>query len=99
MFSYDKVKEILFIEDVQGLIKLGAPENEYDNEAFRITNRLNSEGASTVNDVLIVLYGVFAESFGCVFYSDNIIKFKSEQVGEPEKYRSLANKIWQTKVF
>lgn len=54
---------ILAEHDLEGLIKMGCPDDEYQPEAERILPKL--KGEPTVNEVAAITRDVFAEMFGC----------------------------------
>jgi hypothetical protein len=62
--------ELLRQGDIEKLISVGAPNNEYDSEAAMITDRIGiAEGASpdgrvSKDQALSIIAGVWAEMFG-----------------------------------
>jgi hypothetical protein len=59
------VKAILDAEDLEGLLRIGAPSDEYDNEARMIAERLSLLGPQpTVEQVAAIVTAVVAQMFG-----------------------------------
>lgn len=56
-----KIKKALIEEDVEGLLKLGAPSDEYDGMAREIYDKLRPD--SDYYDVARAVYLVFLENF------------------------------------
>lgn len=63
-FNLDVIKQILIEQDVEGLIKIGAPKDEYDHEAELIFNRITNEDAEDLYKITIKIISVFFETFG-----------------------------------
>lgn len=63
-FNVDEIELILIEQDPEGLIDMGAPSDEYSNEAKMIYNRISNEGVKNYNDILVKIIGVFIEQFG-----------------------------------
>jgi hypothetical protein len=55
-----EIKNILLIEDIDGLIELGAPVDEYDDEANDIYDAMNENGSE---NLLEKIYSIWATSF------------------------------------
>lgn len=77
----DDINTILREADVMGLIKSGAPINEYMGEAKLISGRISVHPAPTVTAVQEILFNVFTNQF----YPLSVGKF--------ENYENLATKI------
>lgn len=59
------IEKILIEEDPEGLIGLGAPQDEYEHEANMIYNRIINDYAVDNEDrIFIKIVGVFFEQFG-----------------------------------
>lgn len=78
-----KIRDVISAYDFQGLLQMGAPEDEYDSEAEDIYNRLG--GCKSVEDVQKVIYVVFA------------YMFTIKHAGELERYLGCAEDIWSLK--
>ena len=74
MYIYKHIKRIIDEADIQGLLKMGAPEHEYDHESKQICYRLNSEDASSLDDIFSVVFWVFLQSFS------SVIKFSDGEI-------------------
>jgi len=59
------VREILNAEDIEGLLKLGAPSDEYSEEARSISSALRSIAASDVGEEAMV--SIFRETWSRSF--------------------------------
>lgn len=68
MLSIDLIAGILIEHDPEGLIKMGAPEDEYSSEAEKIYNRITTENKQSIIDYTSTIVFVFYEAFGS--YSD-----------------------------
>jgi hypothetical protein len=66
--QYNKVRTALITRDIMGLLKMGAPDDEYDTIAKMIVLRVNKDGCKDKEVVLLKVYCVFFENF-CVFYN------------------------------
>lgn len=102
MYIYKHIKRIIDEADIQGLLKMGAPEHEYDHESKQICYRLNSEDASSLDDIFSVVFWVFLQSFSSVIkFSDGEIKIeesiKTKNAGSLDKIKEIAEKILQTR--
>ncbi len=64
MLSIDLIEKILIEHDTEGLIKMGAPNDEYSSEAERIYNRIITENRINIIDYTSAVVFVFAEAFG-----------------------------------
>lgn len=64
-FDVKTIENILIDIDPEGLIKLGAPQDEYSSEAKMIYNRIVNENAKDQHSILIKVVGVFFEMFAC----------------------------------
>jgi hypothetical protein len=64
--SLERIKLALQHEDVEGLIELGAPSDEYDTEALAILSALQAMPTSELNQssLAAIIAVVWAESFG-----------------------------------
>jgi hypothetical protein len=64
--SLETIKLILQHEDVEGLIELGAPDDEYDAEAQAVLSALVAMPTSDLNPASLaaIIAVVWAESFG-----------------------------------
>jgi hypothetical protein len=59
---FSKVKKIVDKYDIVGLLKMGAPEDEYNIESQRITTGLKN--CHNILEIQELIYGVFIEFFG-----------------------------------
>ncbi len=75
MISTTKINAILQAEDPEGLLKLGAPSDEYASEAKRIDSHLKFQTGEilTADAVSAVIENVWQSSFG-PFTEDDIAK-------------------------
>ncbi len=66
MIPLSTIDAILRAEDVEGLLELGAPKDEYSHEAARITSELDAliPGDATEDRIATVVANVWAKSFG-----------------------------------
>ncbi len=64
--SLERIKLALQHEDVEGLIELGAPKDEYDSEAVAVLSALQALPPSELNQssLAAIIAVVWAESFG-----------------------------------
>lgn len=64
--SLARIKDILRTEDVEGLIELGAPDDEYDSEAEAVAAALGGFGADPLreDDIVAVISAVWTKMFG-----------------------------------
>ena len=63
MLSIELINQILIEHDPEGLIKLGAPIDEYRSESERIYNRIITENRINIIDYTSAVVFVFAEAF------------------------------------
>lgn len=70
-FNLKKIESILVEQDPEGLIIIGAPNDEYEYEAKIIYSRLSNEKIKDEIEILIKIVGVFFESFGSSSACDN----------------------------
>ena len=75
-----KVLEILNELDPQGLLKMGAPSDEYTIEATSIASLIKQDMSK--QDILDLVYGVFKEMFG------------DELAGERSSYQRIADRVY-----
>jgi hypothetical protein len=81
-----QVIELLRTEDIEGLIEIGAPEDEYDSEAEMITDRIHAaesaspSGRITKADAIRVIQDVWTEMFSLDSYGLNRRKDAFEHV-------------------
>jgi hypothetical protein len=65
----DQVSELLRTEDIEGLVEIGAPGDEYESEAEMITDRIaaaesaSPNGRITKADAIRIIREVWAEMF------------------------------------
>lgn len=81
------VGDILRAEDIEGLIQVGAPSDEYEAEASKVTAALQRAGevAPTEAALVSILGGVWDEMFG---------PFSPEQLQQREPaFRDVARQI------
>jgi hypothetical protein len=70
MTRLDLVGELLRHEDIEGLLSMGAPDDEYESEAEMIADRIDEEEAKAVNhmltrqDVESIIASVWGQIFG-----------------------------------
>ncbi len=76
-----QVSDALRSADPMGLIKLGAPSDEYQSEAHSITRRLGL--TRCLEDVLTIVYEEFQKWFAPM------------SVGEPKHYLEVSRSIWK----
>ena len=74
------VKKVVDECDPQGLLKIGAPANEYDNESAMIAAQLFL--TSSEEELLTIIYSVF------------VVQFTLHLAGKKEGYRVLAHTLW-----
>lgn len=79
----DKIEIVLRSHDPQGLIKMGAPSDEYQSEAEDVADRLIV--ADTVESLQTALWVVFAYSFSI------------RSAGAIKDYQTMAEEIWPLK--
>lgn len=77
----EAIRELFIDDDPQGLIQVGAPDDEYDTEIAMVVEL--APGIRTIDELQAVLLGVFQRGFG------------TESAGTLETYGPLANKLWQ----
>jgi hypothetical protein len=65
MVPVSRIDAILQAEDIEGLLELGAPKDEYSHEAARITSELGAlmPGDATEDRITAVVANVWARSF------------------------------------
>lgn len=63
MINLKQIEDILRETDVQSLIKIGCPEDEYNSEAKEIYNIILSKTISSIEELSIIIYCVFHDSF------------------------------------
>jgi hypothetical protein len=94
----EKVKLILKEADIQGLIRIGAPDDEYDLTAFAIVNRINNEGCDCKEDAVFIIYCVFLEGF-CITYCNGKVnqpkQIDTKCLGSMDQYRVIVDKIFK----
>lgn len=88
-FAYTNVlnrplRAVLAKVDPEGLIKMGAPRDEYDWEADTITSILIAHTPHDDDDVFHVIWPVFK----------NWIGYKESDIKAQKKYRQVAKEIW-----
>jgi hypothetical protein len=64
MLSVREVGKVLLAEDVEGLLSLGAPVDEYDHEARLITSALGEMGSVNESAIASIVQRVWVDSFG-----------------------------------
>ena len=70
MTRLDLINELLRFEDIEGLLSMGAPDDEYESEAEMIADRIgDADGISTDHkvtrdEVENIIAGVWIEMFG-----------------------------------
>ena len=80
---FKEVKKIVIESDIVGLIKQGAPEDEYDDEISRIISAMQKcEDAKSLQNLI---YAIFKDSFG------------SSSAGDLKDFSDLATKLWIVK--
>jgi hypothetical protein len=82
----DKTKEIVEVInrfDPQGLLRMGAPQDEYEGEAHDISRVLRSE--NNLHDFRLAVWAVFVYNFGVRIAGSSIY------------YNEMAEKIWNFK--
>lgn len=84
-----KIEIILLKADLEGLIKMGTPEDEYNNEALLIFNQINKSEADTTEEIAKIIYDVFVNQFG----GNNKTKINFIKNRPVNKYYSVANEI------
>ncbi len=77
--AYDKIVEILFRHDPQGLVSLGVPADEYSPEAVIITRHLHSCSSQSQVQLLVFV------SFTTMVASD---------AGHIDDYHAIADEIY-----
>jgi hypothetical protein len=80
------IKNILRAEDIEGLIQLGAPADEYDSEAEELEVMLSKLGGThTEEQIVKVLEDIWNESFG---------PFNAEEIGKrQDAFRRVARRL------
>ncbi len=63
-FDIDMIEAILVEQDPEGLIRMGAPSDEYKSEAQMIYNRITNENIKNIDSLIIKVIGVMFEMFG-----------------------------------
>jgi RNase P/RNase MRP subunit POP5 len=88
--SLSAIDDILRKEDIEGLLHLGAPKDEYSREAKKIRFVLEqmSEGGVGEEDISAAVARIWQDSFG-PFTDDDIQK-------RAETFRSVARQIIKT---
>ncbi len=84
MLSIKLIEEILIEQDPEGLIKMGAPDDEYSSEAELIYNRIITENKYTVISYTTAVVFVFYEMFGSSHnpYDDFDINFNKKYLND-----------------
>lgn len=65
MLSVELIHKILIESDPEGLVKMGAPIDEYSSEAEKIYKRIIFEDRLDIIDYTSAVVFVFAEAFSC----------------------------------
>lgn len=86
----NNIKEILKQADLMGLIKIGAPSDEYDHEAKYLAMVVTNK--STVEFIQKALWNIFYNSFGYDFKNFTIAK-ANKFIGPISKYKEPARRI------
>lgn len=86
----EHIKLILAQEDVEGLISMGAPYGEYDNEAQLIYNKMKGRIDLSLDQVSDIVADVFDSQF-CI---ENISNKRITQPYHWELTKDLSKKIW-----
>lgn len=81
----NQIEDILRRYDPQGLIKMGAPPDEYSSEASEIRHYLYS--AHTFESFKISIWATF------------ICSFNADDAGNIEDYDAMAKEIWPLRTF
>lgn len=84
------IKIILKQADLMGLIKIGAPDDEYDHEAKYLCKVITN--MSTVGFIQKALWNVFYNSFGYDFKTFTVAK-ANKFIGPISKYKLPAQQI------
>lgn len=78
MSKLEGIKEILAEDDLMGLIKIGAPEDEYDSEAEHLSMVITHH--SSIKFIQECLWNVFYNSFCHITYTKKV-KGKFTEIG------------------
>lgn len=60
----NKISQILYKIDPQGLVSMGVPRDEYDSEAKCIYEKISSRSNVSITDLTEIVYQVFKKQFG-----------------------------------
>jgi hypothetical protein len=65
LVSAEKIRDALRAEDIEGLIELGAPSDEYDDEATQIAEAVAElpEGKVSAENIIAIIALIWAKSF------------------------------------
>lgn len=66
-----KTSDLLIKYDPEGLIKIGAPKDEYEHEAVEIIQGLTRKHLEDVRSVALLCRHIFKKSFGEAFSGQN----------------------------
>lgn len=93
MDKLDKIREVFKHSDHQGLINIGAPDDEYDTEALNLFGWLHPN--ESVEIISQKIWEVFYSSFCCGSDSKGqTFKYNKEKsesiIGKPEDYKQSA---------
>ncbi len=81
MIHLKLIERLLIKHDPQGLLKMGAPKDEYSSEAEMIAVQLSD--CKSAHDIKELIYAVF------------IIQFSFKTAGGIQNYWSIAHDIWK----
>jgi hypothetical protein len=69
--SNERVQRALDAEDVEGLLQMGAPPDEYEHEAKMIGERLRAtNGDLTEGAIAVIIAAVWTEQFGVTVHPE-----------------------------
>jgi hypothetical protein len=93
----EEIQLILIDADINGLIRMGAPEDEYNSEAKSILDNISKD--SSIDEISIVIWDVFYDSFCTGTIGGTKDKFELDRtqacaiMGSADQYRCIAEKI------
>ncbi|HYN10813.1 MAG TPA: hypothetical protein VES67_25750 [Vicinamibacterales bacterium] len=76
------VKRIIDAADIEGLLKMGAPEDEYDLEISLIAARLNSLQQPSVPAIEAIVFDVWQTKFGPLEGHEEACRYAIRPVAE-----------------
>ena len=97
MLSINLIDQVLIEQDPEGLIKMGAPDDEYSSEAEKIYNRIITENKKNIIDYTSAVVFVFYEAFGSYSNEEGYFGYSWNYLNKyrVDKYKVIGKLIFE----